>query len=86
MSYNVLFDHHSHTYYSDGKLLVRQNIEWHISLGFTTMAITDQNTLDNAEEIKELAEEYTDEIIVFDGMEWTTARVHLNFIGISDIR
>ena len=83
-TYNVLFDQHSHTRYSDGKLSVRQNIEWHIALGFTALAITDHNTLENAEEIKELAEEYKNEIIVLQGMEWTTSRIHMNFIGITE--
>ncbi len=84
VTYNVLFDQHSHTHFSDGKLSVRQNIEWHIALGFTVMAITDHNTLDNSEDVKELAEEYKNEIIVLQGMEWTTSRIHLNFIGISE--
>ncbi len=84
ITYNVLFDQHSHTKYSDGRLTTRQNIEWHIALGFTAVAITDHNTLRNSKEIAELAEEYKDEIIVLQGMEWTTRRVHLNFIGISE--
>ncbi|MCG3222716.1 MAG: CehA/McbA family metallohydrolase [Candidatus Heimdallarchaeota archaeon] len=83
-TYNVLLDQHSHTDYSDGRVTVRQNIEWHVALGFTAVAITDHNTLENSEEIKQLAEEYQDEIIVLQGMEWTTSRIHLNFIGISE--
>ncbi|MFX1538738.1 MAG: PHP domain-containing protein [Promethearchaeota archaeon] len=84
ITYNVLFDQHSHTIYSDGFLTVRQNIEWHIAMGFTAIAITDHNTLSNSDEILQLAEEYKNEIIVLQGMEWTTLRIHLNFIGISE--
>ncbi len=83
-TYNVLLDQHSHTDYSDGKLSVRQNIEWHIALGFTVVVITDHNTLKNLEDVKQIAEEYKNEIIVIQGMEWTTSRIHLNFIGISE--
>ncbi len=83
-TYSVLFDQHSHTKYSDGRLTVKQNIEWHITMGFTAVAITDHNTLSNSDEIKLLAEEYKKEIIVIQGMEWTTRRIHLNFIGISE--
>jgi len=84
ITYDILFDQHSHTKYSDGKLTIRQSIEWHIALGFNAFAITDHNTLDNSEEIAELAEEYKDEIIVLQGMEWTTRRLHLNLIGIEE--
>ena len=56
-TYNVLFDQHSHTKYSDGRLTVKQNIEWHIAMGFTAVAITDHNTLSNSDEIEQLAEE-----------------------------
>lgn len=84
ITYNILFDQHSHTEYSDGKLSVRQSIEWHKALGFNAFAITDHNTLENSKEIAELAEEYKDEIIVIQGMEWTTKRVHLNFLGITE--
>lgn len=84
VTYNVLLDQHSHTHYSDGSVSVRQNIEWHVALGFTSVVITDHNTLDNSEDVKQIAEEYKNEIIVLQGMEWTTSIVHLNFIGISE--
>ncbi|GAF90288.1 unnamed protein product, partial [marine sediment metagenome] len=83
-TYNVLLDQHSHTEYSDGKVSVRQNIEWHIALGFKAVAITDHNTLKNSEDVKQLAEEYQNEIIVLQGMEWTTSIIHFSFIGISE--
>jgi hypothetical protein len=83
-TYNVLIDQHSHTVYSDGRVSVKQNVEWHKALGYTAVVITDHNTLKNSEDIKLAAAEYKDEIIVIQGMEWTTSIVHLNFIGISE--
>ena len=82
--YNVLIDQHTHTKYSDGKLTVRQNIEWHLALGFTAVVITDHNTLRNSQELQLLANEYQNRCIIIQGMEWTTNRVHLNFIGIKE--
>ncbi len=84
ITYDILFDQHSHTKYSDGKMTIRQSIEWHKALGFNAFAITDHNSLKNSEEIAELAQEYKDEIIVLQGMEWTTRRLHLNFLGIKE--
>ncbi|MHA2358401.1 MAG: CehA/McbA family metallohydrolase, partial [Candidatus Heimdallarchaeaceae archaeon] len=83
VTYNVLFDQHSHTKYSDGVLTVRQNIEWHISLGYNAFTLTDHNTLRNSADIQELAEEYKEEIIIIQGMEWTSNRLHMNIIGLS---
>lgn len=83
VKYDVLLDQHSHTQYSDGKLTLRQNIEWHISLGFTVVVISDHNTIENAEEIQQLSYEYENRCIIIQGMEWTTKRIHLNFIGIN---
>ena len=84
ITYDILFDSHSHTKYSDGVLTVEQNIRWHISMGFNAIAITDHNNLKNSEDLAELAEVYKDQILVIQGMEWTTNRIHLNFIGISE--
>ena len=84
VKYDVLIDQHSHSKYSDGKLTIRQNIEWHMSLGFTVVVITDHNTMENAEDTKLLAEEYKNRCIVIQGMEWTTNRVHLSFIGLEE--
>ena len=84
ISYDILFDSHSHTKYSDGVLTVEQNIRWHISMGFKAIAITDHNNLKNSEDLESLAAVYADQIIVIQGMEWTTNRIHMNFIGISE--
>ncbi|MCE7740326.1 MAG: PHP domain-containing protein [Candidatus Heimdallarchaeota archaeon] len=79
--WNILLDGHSHTYYSDGSLSPRQNILWHIAMGFNAMVLTDHNTFDGIEEIREIArQEFNDTIKVLIGMEWTTDRCHLNVI------
>ncbi len=79
--WNVLLDGHSHTKYSDGHLTPRQNILWHVSLGFNAMVLTDHNTFDGINEIRQIArEEYNDTIKVLVGMEWTTDKCHLNVI------
>jgi len=58
---------------------------WHIAMGFNAIVITVHNTLDNKDEIKELKKEYKkDDIIIIQGMEWTTDKVHMNFIGIDE--
>jgi histidinol phosphatase-like PHP family hydrolase len=79
--WNVLLDPHSHTLYSDGSLTPRQNLLWHIAMGFNAMVLSDHNTFEGIDEIREIARnEFNDTIKVLAGMEWTTARVHLNFI------
>jgi histidinol phosphatase-like PHP family hydrolase len=79
--WNILLDPHSHTFYSDGSISPRQNLLWHISLGFNAIVLTDHNTFEGIEEIREIARnEYNNTIKVLAGVEWTTARVHLNFI------
>ena len=79
--WNILLDAHSHTLASDGYLTPRQNLLWHISMGFNAMVLTDHNTFDNVDEIKQIArEEYNDTIKVLTGLEWTTDRIHMNII------
>jgi len=84
LTYNVLFDQHSHTFYSDGILSVEQNIKWHIAMGFNACAITDHGNMRSSKDIDAIAAKYEDKIIIIKGMEWTTNRVHLNFLGISE--
>ncbi|MHA1401784.1 MAG: PHP domain-containing protein, partial [Candidatus Heimdallarchaeaceae archaeon] len=77
----MLLDGHSHTYYSDGYLSPKQNLLWHISMGFNAIVLTDHNTFDGVEEIRRIArEEFNDTIKVLRGFEWTTDRCHLNVI------
>lgn len=83
--YKAVMDDHSHTIYSDGSLSVKQNIEWHISMGFNVIVISDHNTLDNKDDIEELQKEYErDDVLIIQGMEWTTNRIHMNIIGLSE--
>ncbi len=68
--WNVLLDSHSHTKYSDGKLTPRQNILWHIAMGFNAMILTDHNTYRGVEKAREIARnEYDDKIKVFAGIK-----------------
>lgn len=81
--YNVVFDQHSHTNYSDGKLTIKQNVEWHIAMGYNAVAITDHNNMRHLEGIDRVRAEYRDKnIIILSGIEWSTNRIHLNFLGI----
>ncbi|NHK32343.1 MAG: PHP domain-containing protein [Asgard group archaeon] len=82
--FNIVFDHHSHTKHSDGILTLEENILWHIAHGFNAMAISDHDTLGDTENLAFLADKYSSQIVVFQGMEWTTNRIHLNLIGITE--
>jgi len=82
--YNIIFDQHSHTHYSDGILTVEQNVKWHIAHGFNAMVLTDHNNLKNSDELQNIALKYQSEFILIQGMEWTTDRLHMNFLGISE--
>ena len=81
--YNIIFDQHSHTIFSDGKLTIKQNVEWHIAMGFNAIVITDHSNMRHLETVEKVREEYEDFIII-SGLEWTTRRIHLNFLGIKD--
>lgn len=83
--FNIVFDHHSHTKYSDGILTVEQNILWHLAHGFNAMALSDHNTMKGTEEFDTLATKYSSQIALVKGMEWTTNRIHLNLLGITEL-
>ena len=83
--YNIVFDHHSHTIFSDGALTIKQNVEWHIAMGYNALAITDHNNMRHLEKIDKVREEYLEKnIIILSGIEWTTRRIHLNFLGVTN--
>jgi hypothetical protein len=83
--YNIIFDQHSHTIFSDGALTIKQNVEWHIAMGYNALAITDHNNMRHLEKIDKVREEYAErDIIVLSGIELTTNRIHLNIVGVSD--
>jgi len=77
------FDPHSHTTASDGWMTPEQNIKWHIANGFDAFALTDHNTGKNNNPILKLQKKYP-EILIIPGFEWTTIRIHLNFLGIKN--
>ncbi len=77
------FDPHSHTTASDGWMTPEQCIKWHAANGFHAFALTDHNTGKNNKPIMKLQEKYP-EILIIPGFEWTTMRIHLNFLGIED--
>lgn len=83
-NYSIIFDQHSHTRYSDGILTVEQNIKWHIAHGFNAMVLTDHNHLRNSEDLQEMATKYSGEFIIIQGMEWTSGRIHMNFLGLTE--
>jgi len=83
--HNVVFDQHSHSIFSDGALTIKQNVEWHIAMGYNALAITDHNNMRHLEKIDKVRSEYAERgIIILSGIEWTTDRIHLNFLGISN--
>ncbi len=81
---NIILDQHSHTRYSDGILTVEQSVKWHISMGYNAFVISDHNNIDSLEDIDEISLKYKDEIIIIPGMEWSTSRIHMNFLGIEE--
>ncbi|MHA1339146.1 MAG: CehA/McbA family metallohydrolase [Promethearchaeota archaeon] len=76
-------DMHSHTIASDGWMTPEQNIKWHIANGFNAFAVTDHNSSKNNIPSLNLQEKYK-EIVIIPGFEWTTSRIHLNFLGIKE--
>ncbi len=81
---NILLDQHSHTKYSDGVLTVEESVKWHLSMGYNAFVISDHHNIDNLPEINEMSEKYESEIIIIPGMEWSTSRMHFNFLGIEE--
>jgi len=83
-AYNLIYDHHSHTIFSDGALTIKQNVEWHIAMGYNALTITDHNNMRHLEKINKIKDEYNKKgILITSGIEWTTIRLHLNFLGVS---
>ena len=76
-------DTHAHSTASDGWMTPEQCIMWHIANGFNAFVLTDHNTGKNNKYILELQDKYP-EIVIIPGFEWTTLRIHLNFLGIED--
>nr|MDO8111594.1 hypothetical protein [Candidatus Sigynarchaeota archaeon] len=83
VKHNVLLDQHVHTKFRGGNLSMRQNIRWHLANGFNAMVLTEHNCIQPAAEVEAIAKEFAGKIVVLQGMEWTTERIHLNFIGVT---
>jgi predicted metal-dependent phosphoesterase TrpH len=82
--YNVVLDQHTHSQYSDGRLTLEQSIEWHISMGYNAICLSDHNNVRNFAEVAQLRQNYTGKIILLNAMEWTTNRIHMNMIGLQN--
>ncbi|ORY95246.1 Polymerase/histidinol phosphatase-like protein [Syncephalastrum racemosum] len=83
--YNVLLDGHAHSTYSDGRMNVRQLLEWHIANGYNAVIVTDHNTIQGGLAAEKLAlEEYADNITVIPGIEYSCCRIHMNLIDINE--
>ncbi len=76
-------DLHSHTLASDGWMTPEQNIKWHIANNYHAFVLTDHNTCKNVKETLALQAKYPG-ILIIPGYEWTSGRLHLNFIGIEE--
>ncbi|MBD3351275.1 MAG: hypothetical protein GF364_07290 [Candidatus Lokiarchaeota archaeon] len=76
-------DTHAHTLASDGVLTPEQLIKWHIANGYDAFVLTDHNTDKNNVPILALQDKYP-EILIIPGYEWTTMRIHINFLGIKE--
>nr|MDO8115078.1 CehA/McbA family metallohydrolase [Candidatus Sigynarchaeota archaeon] len=81
--HGFFIDLHGHTTASDGWLTPEQLIKWHIANDYDAFVLTDHNTGVNNKPILALQPKYP-EILIIPGYEWTTDRLHLNFIGIED--
>jgi hypothetical protein len=81
---NISLDQHSHTTYSGADLTPEQNVLWHISMGYNACIITDHDTIEGAIVAQQFARTYYNDVIkVIVGMEWSTDRIHLNFLNVS---
>ena len=82
--WNVLFDSHFHTRYSDGLMTIEQGIHWHLACGFNAFVVTDHGTAENLPEILELQEKYKDKCIIIPGIELNSFNGHMNVVGIKE--
>ncbi|KAJ1937164.1 hypothetical protein EC988_007973, partial [Linderina pennispora] len=83
-SFNVLLDSHAHTTVSDGKLTPEQLVEYAIAQGYNAMIVTDHNTVDGGLRAEEYANtHHPGRFIVIPGMEYSSCRIHMNFINVN---
>ncbi len=82
--WNVTLNTHTHTRYSDGKLSVEEAIRYHAAVGFNAAVFTDHNTMANLDEVLRMQAKYKDRFVVIPGVEFTTERIHMCFLGIRE--
>jgi predicted metal-dependent phosphoesterase TrpH/glycopeptide antibiotics resistance protein len=84
----MIFDHHTHTQYSDGSLSVEELVEMSFFKGCDAIAITDHNSYDSLplvkfEEIAQMRQAYPG-LLIFSGIELgmpsSQGREHVNII------
>jgi hypothetical protein len=83
-TFNVLLDKHVHTTYKGGNLSIRQNIKWHLANGFNAMVLTEHNCFQPWSNIEPVIQEFAGQVVILQGMEWTTERIHMNFLDIHE--
>jgi len=79
--YNIRFDSHFHTIWSDGKMSIEQGILWHLACGFNAFVVTDHGVVQNKDEILRLQEKYKEDCIILPGVELNVFNGHMNVIG-----
>jgi hypothetical protein len=84
---SVLFDSHAHTLQSGGSLTVEQLIQWNIAMGYNACVVSDSfdpiyaDPWITSHAARDLARaQYNDSIKILLGMEYHTARIHINII------
>ncbi len=82
--WNVTLNTHAHTRYSDGKLSVEEAIKYHQAVGFTAAVFTDHNTMANLPEVEQMQAKYAGKFVVIPGVEYTTLRIHMCFLGVRE--
>ena len=84
--WNLTFDGHMHSRFSDGYMTPIQLIEYQIANGYDVIFPTEHNNLFGALEIKSIAEQYNKDhntnLLVIPGIEYTCCRIHMNLIGV----
>ena len=78
----ILFDGHTHTLASDGRMSVSQLLQWTTNYGmYDAIAITDHNTFDGGICGRKLARNDANlPIVVFAGMEYSSCAAHMNIL------
>jgi predicted metal-dependent phosphoesterase TrpH len=77
-----IIDLHAHTSASDGLLTPAQLVAWSYANGYDGIVISDHNRLVAVEAARVAAARLDPSFVVIPGYEFTSMRVHLNFIGL----